>query len=419
MRTIPECPPKTNGTTITFVAPQKTIKFSQTTHRHFETIKKIKLSQIIHNGQPVVQLLFDFDAELAAAVKQLEGCKWSQTMKSWYIPRKQFDLHRFFEAFRGKAWVDYSGVKATATDADHDAKAGKVNTGKQAKVELPEGYREMLEQKRYSPNTQKIYISYMRDFANMFHRFDLKEVTKDQINRYILWLIREKGISASQQNQRINAIKFYYEKVLGRPGEYYALERPRKSFELPKVLSENEVLAILRATENIKHKAILGTIYSAGLRRSELINLRIQDVQFDKHILYIRGAKGKKDRTSLLSDSIGIVLQRYMQKEKPNYWLFESPGRTKYSTTSVARVLNAAVEKAGIRKRVTPHMLRHLFATHMLEQGVDIRYIQTILGHESNKTTEIYTHVSTKPLAKIKSPLDLILKDKTHTNNDL
>jgi integrase/recombinase XerD len=375
---------------------------------------KIELSYTIHREQPVVRLDFAYNPELAGLVKQVNGACWSQTMKCWYIPKVQFDLHLFFEKFRGKAWVDYTRIKSTTIcKITHDHTTIVPGHKEQPKVELPRGYQELLEQKRYSINTQKIYSCYMRDFATMFRKYDLRDVTKEQINRYILWLIREKGISGSQQNQRINAIKFYYEKVLGRPGEFYAIERPRKGFELPKVLSENEVLAILRASQNIKHKAILGTIYSAGLRRSELINLRIQDVQFDKHILYIRGGKGKKDRTSLLSDSISIVLRRYMQKEKPNYWLFEGSGRTKYSTSSIARILHAAVEKAGICKRVTPHMLRHSFATHMLEQGVDIRYIQTILGHESSKTTEIYTHVSTKSLAKIKSPLDLILKDKT------
>lgn len=332
-------------------------------------------------------------------------------MGCWYVPKEQFDLHRFFEAFQSVAYINYSELKQSPTKLQETPRdEPKIN---EPKALLPSGYQEMLQQKRYSLNTQKIYIAYMRDFATMFHKFDLQKVTKDQINRYILWLIREKGISASQQNQRINAIKFYYEKVLGKPSEFYSIERPRKGFELPKVLSENEVLAILRASANLKHKAILGTIYSAGLRRSELINLRIQDVQFDKHILFIRGGKGRKDRTSILSDSVSTVLQRYLKTDKPNYWMFEGPNRSKYSSTSISRILDAAVAKADIKKRVTPHMLRHSFATHLLEQGVDIRYIQTILGHESSKTTEIYTHVSTKSLAKIKSPLDMILRDKT------
>ncbi len=259
----------------------------------------------------------------------------------------------------------------------------------------------------------------MRDFVVMFRKQKLSEVSKEQINSYILWLIRKKNISESQQNQRINAIKFYYEKVLEKPKQYYAIERPRKTKQLPKVLSENEILSILKATQNIKHKAILGTIYSAGLRRSELVNLRIQDVQFDKNMLFIRAAKGKKDRTSLLSSSLSVVLHKYMQQCKPNYWLFEGVNRSKYSASSIARILHSSSQKAGIQKRVTPHMLRHSFATHLLEQGVDIRYIQTILGHESSKTTEIYTHVSTKSLAKIKSPLDKITETKRQIYNKI
>jgi site-specific recombinase XerD len=370
----------------------------------------ITLKTAIYREIPVVQVLFPYDAELTQLIRSKINVRWSPSLKCWIIPKQEFNLRHFFDTFRETAWIDYTELLLSKDNLPEPPKTNLANSDKRADV--PAGYLEMLQQKRYSKNTQKIYVAYIRDFATMFHKFNLEQVTKDHINRYILWLIREKGISASQQNQRINAIKFYYEKVLGRASEFYNIERPRKGFELPKVLSENEVLAILRASSNLKHKAIMGTIYSAGLRRGELINLRIQDIQFDKHILFIRGGKGKKDRTSILSDSVSIILQRYLKTDKPNYWLFEGPGRKKYSSTSVARILDLAVEKAGIKKRVTPHMLRHSFATHLLEQGVDIRYIQTILGHESSKTTEIYTHVSTKSLAKIKSPLDIILKDK-------
>ena len=166
----------------------------------------------------------------------------------------------------------------------------------------------------------------------------------------------------------------------------------------------------MKSLENIKHKALIGTIYSSGLRRSELINLRKQDVVFENRMLIIRGSKGKKDRTSVLSDSLAIVLKKYLEIHAPNYWLFEGPQRKQYSATSISKILDRAAQKAGIEKKVTPHMLRHSFATHLLEQGIDIRYIQPILGHSSTKTTEIYTHVSKKSLGNIKSPLDVILK---------
>lgn len=245
-----------------------------------------------------------------------------------------------------------------------------------------------------------------------FRERELDSITTKEINDYILKLIRTKGISPSQQNQRINAIKFYYEKVAGLDIQLHFLERSKKSRELPKVLSEEEVLAILGSIQNLKHKSIIATIYSAGLRRSELINLRKQDIFFDRKLIFIRGAKGKKDRTSVLADSLSITLKKYLEEFRPNYWLFEGVNRNQYSSTSIAKILHRGARNAGIEKKVTPHMLRHSFATHLLEQGVDIRYIQTILGHGSSKTTEIYTHVSKKSLAQIRSPLDTILTKK-------
>jgi len=231
-----------------------------------------------------------------------------------------------------------------------------------------------------------------------------------------LHLIRNEKISYSQQNQRINAIKFYYEHVLGFRKENYLIDRPRKEFHLPKVISEKEIMAILKALSNLKHKTILATIYSAGLRRSELINLRKQDLLLDKNLLFIKGGKGNKDRVTILSKQLKGVLMKYIEEEKPNYWLFEGVNRKQYSATSIRNILNFAVRKANINKKVTPHMLRHSFATHLLEQGTDLRFIQELLGHSSSKTTEIYTHVSNRSLAKIQSPLDVII-DYNYMNN--
>ncbi len=219
----------------------------------------------------------------------------------------------------------------------------------------------------------------------------MDNIEKDEINGYILHLIRRKKISESQQNQRINAIKFYYEKVLGLNREFYNIERPRQKHTLPKVILENEVVRIIEAIDNIKHKVIITTIYSAGLRRSEVINLRKQDVDFDRNIIFIRGAKGKKDRITILSEANAVLLKMYLKEHSPNYWMFEGAERGQYNESSIGRILHKSVEKAGINKRITPHMLRHSFATHLLEQGVDMRYIQNLLGHETIKTTEIYS----------------------------
>lgn len=273
-------------------------------------------------------------------------------------------------------------------------------------------YQNLLFQKRYSQNTQDIYCCYFKDFCNYFRNDKLDHVTTAQINSYILDLIKSKDISISQQNQRINAIKFYFEKVLGRDKQYYELHRPRKENKLPKVLSKNEVKSIIASSYNIKHKCMLMLMYWAGLRRSELLNLKPDDIDSERMIINIRGAKGKKDRISLLSDNLLQLLRRYYKEYRPDLYLFEGLKGEMYSPTSVANVLKKAALKAGIKKLVTPHMLRHSFATHLLEQGTDLRYIQELLGHESPKTTEIYTHVSKKAIEKIKNPIDEFFEQK-------
>ncbi|MCK4311426.1 MAG: tyrosine-type recombinase/integrase [Candidatus Cloacimonetes bacterium] len=272
--------------------------------------------------------------------------------------------------------------------------------------EVLKKYKELLIQKRYSNNTQRIYCNYFNDFNSYFKDDDLDKLSTEQINNYILDLIQIKNISISQQNQRINAIKFYYEKVLGRNKQYYTLHRPNKEHKLPKILSKNEIKKILDSCGNMKHYCILLLIYSAGLRRSELINLKIPDVNSERMIINVIGAKGKKDRITLLSVNTLKSLRKYYKKYKPVNYLFEGVNGGKYSPTSVAKILKKAALKAGLQKNVTPHMLRHSFATHLLEQGTDLRYIQELLGHNSSKTTEIYTHVSKKAITKIKNPAD-------------
>jgi len=267
-------------------------------------------------------------------------------------------------------------------------------------------YKNRLIQKRYSSNTQNIYCKYFRDFVFHFKNEEPEKITTDRINAYILELIQSKKISISQQNQRINAIKFYYEKILGKEKQYYALQRPKKEHKLPKVLGKHEVKKIINSCNNIKHKCILMLIYSAGLRRGELINLKITDIDSERMVINIIGAKGKKDRISLLSTNMLQLLRSYYKKFKPEKYLFEGAKGGKYSPTSIANILKNSARRAGINKNVTPHMLRHSFATHLLEQGTDLRYIQELLGHNSSKTTEIYTHVSKKAIDKIKNPVD-------------
>jgi integrase/recombinase XerD len=275
-------------------------------------------------------------------------------------------------------------------------------------INLPVGYHERLEQKRYSESTIKTYCSYFKDFQHYFLGKNLMELTIDNINEYILNLIRKRKISISQQNQRINSIKFYYEKVLGREKQYYNIIRPKNERLLPNVLSKEEIGQMIFVARNIKHKALIALIYSGGLRRSEAINVKLVDIDSKRMLIKIVAAKGKKDRYVQLSDSALVILREYYIEFKPKIWLFTGQNNEKYSATSIAQVVKQVAAKAGIRKRVTPHMLRHSFATHHLEQGTDLRYIQEWLGHGSSKTTEIYTHVSENSFRKFRNPLDNI-----------
>ena len=231
-----------------------------------------------------------------------------------------------------------------------------------------------------------------------------------ELRRYLLHLIEEEGASYSYTNQCISAIKFLYGKVLKRPAPVEQLPRPRKEHKLPNVLSRQEVMRLLGTVENPKHRAIMLLTYSGGLRLGEVVRLKVGDIDSDRNLIHIRQAKGRKDRYTLLSKVALEALRAYYRKYQPQTWLFPGakPGRHLHER-SVQKVFDRAQEKAGIRKDVSTHTLRHSFATHLLESGTDLRYIQELLGHKSSKTTEIYTHVSEKNIGQIQSPLDALM----------
>ena len=260
-------------------------------------------------------------------------------------------------------------------------------------------------------NTVRTYHWLFSKYLNHFKDSkleDIKEFGSKEINAYHTILRESNHSSSSMLNQSVNAVKFYYTEVLGREIQVQSVERPRAVHTLPKVLSEQEVVSILQSLSNLKHKVILMLIYAAGLRIGEALRLKISDIQSSRKMIYIRGAKGNKDRFTVLSDKLLVLLRIYYKKYKPTEYLFEGQNGGAYSEESVRSILNIAIERAGIKKRVTPHMLRHSFATHLLEHGTDLRYIQELLGHASSKTTEIYTHVSKKEISKIVSPADFI-----------
>lgn len=372
--------------------------------------KTLKLSYTTHRQQAVVRIDFAYDVELADLVKQFDQARWSQSMSAWYVPKEHFDLHQFFERFRGKAWVEYEGLK---TKQPQSLPAQKKTRSYLHRNELivPEGYLNLLEQKRYSSSTIKTYSAYFKDFMHAFSGRQLENISVDEINDYILFLVKSEKISVSEQNQRINSIKFFYEKVLDNDKLLFSINRPRKERKLPDVLSKEEIQLLLKTAENPKHKALIGLIYSCGLRRNEARMMKITDIDSKRMLIKIEGAKGKKDRYVQLANSTLALLRDYYRASKPVYWLFEGRNGNQYSAESIFNVIRNTALRAGIKKRVYPHILRHSFATHYLEQGTDLRYIQEWLGHESSKTTEIYTHVSKVDFNRFKNPLDDILDD--------
>ena len=370
----------------------------------------ITLSYGTHQNTDVVWLKFGFSESLRREMKQIEEAHFSFSDKEWFIKKEEFNLNRIFEQLKNIAYLDYQALRKVpkATNDTPEIKKARDYSHREG-IQVPIKYQEVLDIKRYSPSTQHTYRAYFKDFLYYFRGKVIETITTNNINNYIVELIMKDNISASEQNQRINAIKFYYEKVLGREKQFYDIARPRGIDTLPKVLSKEEILRIIKACNNIKHRCILSLIYSSGLRRGELINLKITDISSERLRVRIEHSKGGKDRFSLLSEKLVEQLREYYQEYRPKVWLFEGTNGNQYSASSIASVLRNACQKAGIHKRVTPHMLRHSFATHLLEQGVDIRHIQLLLGHHSTKTTEIYTHVSNQEVGRIINPLDDIL----------
>lgn len=347
---------------------------------------------------------------------------WDGENGRWLLKNNADNLRAIFRSFRGHAWIDATALpfnKQGKTDYPSPSQltAKKEHIASSSSV-IPQEYLKKLVTRRYSAATQRAYTHYFVQFLKHFNR-PADNIEPKEIRDYLLEKVTDNDYSYSTQNQIINAIKFYYEQVLGLPKETYWIDRPRKERRLPTVASEEDIVRMVVACDNLKHQCIIGLIYSAGLRRSELINLRIRDIDFDRHQVYIRGAKGRKDRVSLLSKRMSSALNQYISVYKPNYWLFESPKRKAYSASSVGVVVKRAAQKAGIAKTITPHVLRHSFATHLLDKGTDIRYIQRLLGHESLNTTAVYTQVSRRDLQNIRSPLDAIIEDKNLFNKRL
>lgn len=376
-----------------------------------------KVVYIIHlfiGGRACIGIRHQHDKKMEELCRNIPFYKWSEEFGVGYVVNSKEHLKLIFKVFKGEAWVDTSRFfKSSPVSLSSKKFSYQAYLAPDSNSEnrCPPSFLHKLELKGYSLNTAKVYISCFERFMAYYSERNVNHLDEQDIRRYLQHLIR-KGMSPSYLNQHINAIKFYYEIVRGMPHRFYELERPRKQKKLPKVLSKQEIKMMLEKTNNLKHRCIIELLYGAGLRRSELLNLELNDIQSKRFLINIRDTKGNTERFTLLSQQSLFNLRVYYREWKPKKYLFEGKRGTQYSATSVANIVKRSASRAGILQKVSPHMLRHSFATHLLEDGVDLRYIQQLLGHKTTKTTEIYTHVASHQLKKIKNPLDSLYLDK-------
>ncbi len=370
-----------------------------------------------HRNVEVVLLEYQYDVALNKIMRGLPFAKYSSTIKSWYIPKQKTLLQQLIDATKLIATVSITALKLTpeavVTKLVNNSlivKERKINSHNTKQLEL---YLQTLMLKGYSASTIKTYKNEFGAFLQTLKNMNVNSLDTQRIKDYLLYCHKTLKLTESTIHSRINALKFYYEQVLHQVQFFWEIPRPKKHLQLPKVISEEKMLSSLLAIQNLKHKVLLMTAYSAGLRVSEVVSLKLVDVNSDRMQLFISKAKGKKDRMVPLSKTLLSLLRDYYVKYQPKTWLFEGQIKaTAYSKRSAQELFSHYFKRWGMPSYMSFHSLRHSYATHLLEGGTDIKFIQELLGHNDIKTTLRYTHVSKKALGKIESPLDRIFRNK-------
>lgn len=373
---------------------------------------EVIICQGIQNTQQRIVVFLPKDDSLLDKIKQVYGRRWCPEHKCWHFPYNTEQWKFFNQLFRDIPYhLDEERVIELPPPRKYtrQAKGAKRVYGKKQLNVKQKNALTALEEKllleRKSWRTIKTYKNMLIGLMLHYPGILPSKISRKQIQGYLLHRIKTDKIAISTQNQLINALKAFYERVLNQEDKVF-FERPKKPTNLPNVFSKSEVQLLLRAVDNLKHKTILALIYSAGLRRSEVLNLRIGDILYARKCIFVKDAKGNKDRYVLLSENAEVLLKRYISQYKPAHWLFEGQTAGRYSETSIQKIFERAKEKSGVNAYVTLHGLRHSFATHMLENGVPLTVIKEMLGHNSLKTTEIYLHISNQYRKQMKSPLD-------------
>lgn len=346
-----------------------------------------KIALGTHRDKKVIWLKFAYNKSLIEMLQQHIKAHWSQSQKAWYVVD---NLHN----------RNLCGIQPNIVGKDVLYKISVAN--------LPEfqKYQNILTLKGFSPNTIRTYSIEFAQLLYVLKDFSVQELSPERLQSYFLYCFKELKLSENQIHSRINAIKFYYEKVLHREKMFFDIPRPKKPLLLPKSLNTEDVKKLFAVTENIKHKLILQLCYGMGLRVSEIVNLKTEDIDSQDMKVRIHRGKGKKDRYVNLPHSVLEDLRIYYKECRPKSFLFEGQYGGQYSVRSAQLVFKSAIKKAKINKNIGIHGLRHSYATHLLEFGTDISFIQKLLGHNDIRTTQIYAKVSDTSLAKVVSPLD-------------
>ncbi len=347
-----------------------------------------------------------YSPEIQKKMVQL-GAKWNNREDFWELQESALNLKSVFNAF-------YPMIK----DAPELFKRlwGEGIKHKYLTKEIPSSVRQdldwfsgQLEVEGYARNTLATY----QEMVEMYFRYwghESSEITEESIRKFQYDILVRGRYANSSQRQFATAIKHFIRLVLKKSEEVVSVVSPKKVKKLPKVLNDEEITQLFMSTSNLKHRCILTLLYSAGLRVGELLNLRVMDIDFERGMIHIVSGKGKKDRYIGLAKNCGIILKQYLHMYKPRHELFEGQNGGKYSAGSVRNILRRAAEKAGIKKQITPHMLRHSFATHCLEAGINLRIIQEALGHSRPETTQIYTYVTRDHLSRMTNPFDQLVE---------
>jgi len=354
---------------------------------------------------------FSYSREIYSIFQSLPFSKWDTRERAWVFEEQAITIEELTILFTEKAIIStiYFPLNSVQTKKEQLRPSDLLHPLSENSTLAIEEFRRYLTSKRYSPNTVKVYADSLVTFLRYVSPKEVHQIDNDDLidfnNNYIL----KNNYSSSFQNQVVNAIKLFYRALHQHKLDVELIHRPRREHVLPNVLSKEEVKKILEAPFNLKHRAMLALIYACGLRRSELLNLTLKDIHSERNLLLIKNSKGKKDRIVPIGTKLIDQLREYYKLYKPKKWLFEGHivGEC-YSAKSLQNVLKQSVLKSNISKPVTLHWLRHSYATHLLENGTDLRYIQELLGHGSSRTTEIYTHVSTQNIKNIISPFETL-----------